>query len=73
MRIKPKSELSTKQYTINELFHKLITLKSLQDIRNKDLIKDSISKIKGAITHEDAIELSYIIKNEVYQGKHSSN
>ena len=64
IRIKPKEELTTKQYTLNEIFHKLVTLKSLQNIRNKDLEKDTTKKIKGKITHEDTIELSKILKEE---------
>ena len=56
--------MSTKQYTLNELFHKLVTLKSLQTIRNKDLEKDTTEKFKGNVKYENAIELSNIIKSE---------
>jgi len=64
VRIKPKNELTTKEYTLNELFHKLVTPKKLQNIRNKDLVKDSIEKFKGKIKYEDVIELSKVVKIE---------
>jgi len=52
MRIKTKNQLATNDFVLNEYFHKLMSLKSMQDIRNKDFVKETIPKIKGDITHE---------------------
>ncbi|CAI2363001.1 unnamed protein product [Moneuplotes crassus] len=64
MRIKPKGELSARQYALNELFHKIMTMKSIQTIRNKDMINDTVKKLAGEIQYENTTDFASILRME---------
>ena len=64
MRIKPSFELKKNEFVVNQIFHKLLALKSVQDVRSKDFIQDTVLKVSGDIKHEEILELARLLKDQ---------